>query len=482
MNSPIFKIFGVVLAMLLSSAILMPCEGVDATDLLSSEKPLSIKVRDVDIRDVLRVIAEEYGLNIVLGTGVEGRISYEIDNTTLRAGFEAILKSNGLGYLVEDNIIRVDDLRTLRAKLQEELEIHRVQQQLRQARKLDEPLQTKEIRLDYIGDTLSSRPGKAENLKELLEPLLSHRKGKGVDRGANIELLGERNTLVVTDVEENLQEIEAVAKRLDRPSSQVRIEARVVEVNHTDLFALGIQWGGRYESRETTTRTPSGDTLPKTTIGGRRAGTTGGTLQGTSRDLGVDLPLIGEFAPVGTIGYTLLDNLSLDIELQALEDKGKLRLISKPSLQVIENENAEILVGSQVPVPRGLDPETGQVEVAQEDIGTKLNITPQITQDRRIMMRIEVERSSIGDEVVIQGEPFFTINKRNASSQVRVRDGETVVIGGLVFTGEVKGQQSVPFLSKIPIVGLLFRNKTESTEFDETVIFITPNIVSSESS
>ncbi|NIQ39071.1 MAG: hypothetical protein GTN81_10830 [Proteobacteria bacterium] len=465
------RVGGIVAISLLFVIVITPWNSWSA-DLLSSDKPLSIKVRDVDIRDVLRIIAEEYGLNIVIGKGVEGRISYEIENTTLRAGFDAILKSNGLSYVIEDNIIRVDELKTLRAKLQDELEIHRVQQQLKQARKLEKPLRTREIQLDYIGDTLSSRQGKAKDLKEILEPLLSHKKEKGVDRGANIELLGETNTLVVTDVEENIREIEAVAKRLDRPSAQVRIEARVVEINHSDLFGLGIQWGGKYEHT-------TGDNERTTAIGGRRNAPPG-TILGGSRNLGVNLPLFGEFAPLGTIGYTLLDKLSLDVELQAMEDKGKLRLVSKPSLQVVENENAEILVGSQVPVPRGLDPETGQVEVAQEDIGTKLNIIPQMTQDGRIVMRIEVERSSIGDEVVIQGEPFFTINKRNATSQVRVKDGETVVIGGLVFTGEIKGQQSVPFFSKIPILGLLFRNRTESKEFDETVIFITPTIVGSE--
>ncbi|NIO05224.1 MAG: hypothetical protein GTN74_11625, partial [Proteobacteria bacterium] len=151
--------------------------------------------------------AEEYGLNIVLGKGVEGRISYEIENTTLRAGFDAIVKSNGLGYLIEDNIIRVDDLRALRSKLQDELEIQRVQQQLKQAQKLTQPLQTKEIQLDYIGDSLSSRKGKAKELRDILDPLLSHNKEKGEDRGANIQLLGETNTLLVTDVEANLREI-----------------------------------------------------------------------------------------------------------------------------------------------------------------------------------------------------------------------------------------------------------------------------------
>ncbi len=469
------KIFGVILAMFFTFAVFPLSEPAAPADLLSSDKSLSIKVRDVDIRDVLRVIAEEYGLNIVIGKGVKGRISYEIEDTTLKAGFEAILKSNGLGYIIEDNIIRVDDLKSLRSELQEELEIHRVQQQLEQARKLEKPLQTKEIPLDYIGDTLSSRKGKAREVKEILEPLLSHKKEKGIDRGANIQLLGETNTLVVTDVEENLQEIETVAKRLDRPSAQVRIEARVVEMSHSDSLGLGIQWGGKYEHA-------SSDAKRTTAVGGRRAGTTGGTILGTSRNLGVDLPLIGDFAPVGTIGFTLLDNLSLDLELQALEAKGKLRLISKPSLQVVENENAEILVGSQVPVPRGLDPETGQVEVAQEDIGTKLNIIPQIMQDSSIVMRVEVERSTIGEEVLIQGEPFFTIDKRNATSQVRVRDGETIVIGGLVTTDERKAQQSVPFFSKIPILGLLFRSRTESKDFDETMIFITPNIVKLEAS
>jgi type IV pilus assembly protein PilQ len=460
--------------MALTCVVLIWFDTAKSKDIFSSDKPLSIKVRDVDIRDVLRIIAEEYGLNIVIGKAVEGRISYEIENASLRAGFEAILKSNGLGYIVEDNIIRVDDLKTLRTTLQEELEIRQAQQKLREARKLEEPLKTRELNLDYVGDTLSSRRNKAENLKEILEPLLSHKKERGVDRGANVQLLRESNTLVITDIEENLHEIEIVARALDRPPAQVRIEARVVEINHSDSLGLGIQWGGRYESREQT------GGRPKTTIGGRRTSATGPTLQGTPRGLGIDLPLVGDFSPVGTIGYTLLDNLSLDIELQALEEKGKLNLVSRPSLQVVENENAEILVGQQVPVPRGLDPETGQVEVAQEDIGTKLNITPQITQDGSIVMAVKIERSTLGENVIIQGEPFFTINKRNAASQVRVRDGETAVIAGLVTTDERNAQQSVPYFSKIPILGLLFRNRVESKDFDETMIFLTPHIVNPE--
>ncbi len=460
------------LSVALVFAIFMPYGPARAADLLSSEKPLSIRVRDADIRDVLRVIAEEYDLNIVIGKGVEGRMSYQIEKTTLRAGFNAILKSSGLGYVIEDNVIRVDELTAIRSGLQDELEIYRAQQQLKQARKLNKPLRTREIDLDYIGDSISARKGKGKELKDVLEPLLSHQKEKGVDRGANIQLLGESNTLLVTDVEDNLQEIEAVAKRLDRPPAQVRIEARVVEINHADSFALGIQWGGLYENT-------SGDRT--TAIGGRRGDPTG-SLLGTPQNLGVNLPILGDFEPVGTIGLTVLDKLSLDIELQAMEAKGKLKLVSKPSIQVVENENAEILVGQQVPVPQGLDPETGQVEVAQEDIGTLLNITPQITQDGNIVMVVKIERSTIGENVVIQGQPFFTINKRNATSQVRVRDGQTMVIGGLVFTEERKARQSVPFLSKIPIVGVLFRSKTEAKEFDETMIFITPHVVTSEAS
>lgn len=464
----------IVLALVLAFAVVTSAGLAGAADLLSSDKPLSIKVRDVDIRDVLRIIAEEYGLNIVLGKGVKGRISYEIENTTLRAGFEAILKSNGLGYIIQDNIIRVDDLKTLRATLEEELEIHRAEQQLKAAKKLDKPLETVEIPLDYVGETLSSKKDKAKNLKRILESLLSHEKEKGVNRGASVQLLEDTNTLVVTDVDENLREIEAVAKALDRPPPQVKIEARVVEVNHSEAIGLGIQWGGKWESPATTT-----GGQPQSTIGGRRGSSTG-SLQGTPQNLGVDLPLTGDFSPVGTIGFTFLNSVSLDVELQALEEKGKIRLVSRPSLQVVENENAEILVGQQVPVPRGLDPQTGQVEVSQEDIGTKLNITPQITEDGSIIMVVQVERSTLGDEVIIQGQPFFTINKRNATSHVRVKDGETVVIAGLVTTDERKTQRSVPYLSKIPLLGLLFRNKQDQTTFDETMIFLTPYIVNPE--
>jgi type IV pilus assembly protein PilQ len=461
-------------AMIFSLSLFMLPEGTNSADLLSSAKPFSLKVRDVDIRDVLRVIAEEYKLNIVMGKGVEGRITYDIENTTLREGFNAILQSNGLGYVIEGNIIRVDDLKAIRSRMEDQLQIYRAQQELKQARKLEEPLQTKEIRLNFIGDSLSSRKNRVSNLKEILEPLLSHKKEKGMDRGANIQILENSNTLVITDVLENIREIEALAKKLDRPPAQVRIEARIVEINHSDAFGLGIQWGAQYS--HTSTGTP-----PKTTIIGQPLGPLNpATLTPDPQNFVVNAPIIGEFSPVLRMGYILLDNLSLDIELQAMESQGKLKIISKPSVQVVENENADIIVGSQVPVPRGFDPQSGNVLVDQTNVGTTLSLVSQIAQDGSVSMVVKVERSAVGPNVIIQGQQFFTIDKKDATSNVRVKDGETVVIGGLLRTEERKDRSGVPVLSRIPILGLAFGNRTENKIFDETMIFLTPRILNPE--
>ena len=155
---------------------------------LESDLPFSLKVRDVDIRDVLTIIAEEYGLNLILSPAVSGRITYDIENTTLRDGFNAILRSSGLTYIIEGNIIRVDEQVELRKKLKTELDIYKARQELREAQKLEKPLETTYVDLNYIGTTLSKEKGtETTDLQDAMEKLLSHNKEKGVDRGANVQ-------------------------------------------------------------------------------------------------------------------------------------------------------------------------------------------------------------------------------------------------------------------------------------------------------
>jgi type IV pilus assembly protein PilQ len=430
---------------------------------LESDQLFSLKVRDVDIRDVLTIIAEEYGLNLILSPAVSGRITYDIENTSLRDGFNAILRSSGLTYVIEGNIIRVDEQAELRKKLKNELDIYKARQELREARKLEDPLETTYVNLNYIGTTLSKEEGgETTDLQEAMEKLLSHNKEKGVDRGANVSIIKKTNTLVITDVEENVREIAEMAKKLDLPTGQVKIDARIVETNRDFSQELGIRWGGRATFRAGSTSNRKGDL----------------TLDGSAGGDIVNLPVVN---PAGVFSLGWLSSTSalrqLDIELSALEDTEDVKIISKPSVLVVQNQEAEIFVGEKVPVAEGFDAETAQVSIRLEDVGTKLRITPQITRDGSIFMLVDVETSEISGTTTIQGQPFDTLGTKRANTQVLVKNGETVVIGGLLTTRKEENRNRVPFLSRVPIVGLLFKSKEDISEYRELMIFITPQIV-----
>jgi len=432
-------------------------------DPLESDKPLSLRVRDVDIRDVLTIIGEEYGLNMVLSPAVSGKITYDIENTSLRDGLNAILRSSGLAYVIDGNIIRVDEQAELQKKLKAELDIYKARQELREAKKLEKPLETTYVNLNYIGETLSKEKGKeTTDLQDAMERLLSHHKEKGVDRGANVSIIKKTNTLVITDVEDNVREIAEMAKKLDLPTGQVRIDARIVETRRDFSQELGIRWGGQAVKRVGKREDPKG-TL-------RLGGPAGGDI--------VDLPVVN---PAGIFSLGWLSSKvairNLDIELSALEETGDVKIVSKPSVLVVQNQGAEIFVGEKVPVAEGYDAETAQVSIRLEEVGTILKITPQITPDGSIFMLVGVEKSEILGTTTIQGQEYDTLGTKRASTQVLVKDGETVVIGGLLSTRREENRDRVPFLSRVPIVGLLFKSKEDISEFDELMIFITPQLV-----
>ncbi|NIS61872.1 MAG: type IV pilus secretin PilQ [Proteobacteria bacterium] len=430
-------------------------------DPLESDRLFSLRVRDVDIRDVLTIIAEEYRLNLILSPAVSGRITYDIENISLKDGFNAILRSSGLTYVIEGNIIRVDEQAELRKKLQNELDIYKARHELKEAQKLEEPLETAYVNLNYIGTTLSKEKGReTTDLQDAMEKLLSHNKEKGIDRGANVSIIKKTNTLVITDVGENVREIAEMAKKLDLPTGQVKIDARIVETNRDFTQELGIKWGGQ-----------AVDNKKKGTL------TFGGTAGPPVGDI-VNLP-----APSATgifnLGWlsTKVALRQLDIQLSAFEETGDVKIISKPSVLVVQNQEAEIFVGEKVPVAEGFDAETAQVSVRLEDVGTKLKITPQITRDGSIFMLVDLETSEISGTTTIQGQLYDTLGTKRATTQVLVKDGETVVIGGLLSTRKEANRDRIPFMSRIPLVGLLFKSKEDISKYQELMIFITPQSV-----
>jgi type IV pilus assembly protein PilQ len=325
-------------------------------------------------------------------------------------------------------------------------------------------LETAYVNLNYIGTALSKeKGGETTDLQEAMEKLLSHNKEKGVDRGANVSIIKKTNTLVITDVEENIREIAEMAKKLDLPTGQVKIDARIVETNRDFSQELGIRWGGRATFRAGSTSDRKGDL------------TLDGSAGGNIVNLGLDPTAAAGVFSLGWLSTTAALR-QLDIELSALEATEDVKIISKPSVLVVQNQEAEIFVGEKVPIAEGYDAETAQVSIRLEDVGTKLRITPQITRDGSIFMLVDVETSEISGTTTIQGQPYDTLGTKRANTQVLVKNGETVVIGGLLTTRKEENRDRVPFLSRVPIVGLLFKSKEDVSEYKELMIFITPQI------
>ncbi len=460
----------------------------------SGKQFFSLQLRDTDIKDVLRLLAGEFGLNVVMGEGVSGRITIDFKQVSLPEALNAILKSRGLGYIKEGAILRIETLQNLQA------EKDRKAEQLKKAKELEQetakaeqqkaeaerkkalaekellPMITKTMKIKYIATSLMADRDKTsatknlQNFTSILEKMLSGR------QRSNITVVAKTNTLVVTDIEKNVDQILKIAKSLDVATPQIRIEGRVVETNNRDQLALGIQWGGKYVARDLTVQGGGSDSGQSDT--GR-----------SGEDLSVNLPAGVGLGAGGAIDFTLgkLGSKILDINLSAMERDDRLKILSRPSILVMQNQQAEIHVGSEVPILKGFSTTTGggntsgstlpTPEVEYRKIGIRLNITPQITSEDSIFMAISIEKSDKGDPWIIQGQPYDSIATKNAFTQVVVKNGETVVIGGLYTKKNQTIESGVPYLSKIPLLGWLFKYKSEDLRDEELIIFITPEII-----
>lgn len=462
----------------------------------------SLKLRATEAKDALRLLASQFKLNLVVSESVTGVISLDFDQVSFREAFNSVLKTNKLGYVMEGNIIRVDTLDNLaqeelgradKKKLLEELESQArlAERERKEIEKLLKPMVTRTVKLKYLLGNVVDKEGKVqktslESFKNVLNNFLSGRED------ASIEIIEKTNTLVVTDIAESVDNVIRMAGELDVPTPQIRIEARIVEIGDASKLEFGVQWGGRYANKNHslfqgtsasggeglsgagTDSDGDGDsTLPVPLGLNTPAG--GGVLKGAGGILGMTFGKWGE-------GLRFLD-----VNLSALEKEGKLKIISRPSILVMQNQNAEIHVGSKVPLLKGLSTQTGSstglaavAEVEYEKIGIKLSITPQVTSENSIFMVVSVVKSTKGDQFILQGQPYDTIDTKEVFTQVVVKDGETLVIGGLFTRREQKTSSGLPYLAKLPYVGCLFGSYLDDTTDQELMIFITPKIVPTE--
>lgn len=428
---------------------------------------LSLDFKDADVNDILRLISEVSGLNFVAGVEVKGTVTIKLTDVPWDQALDLILKTNQpqLAQIREsETIIRITTADKIRDELQRQRTFEEDKKKSLDAQKALEPVSSKTFAISYIESVkMNEFVGKLEKFKS--------EQGK-------IQYDERTKHVIVIDTAEKLKEIEEVILTWDAPTPAVLVEARIVYVTSGFGQSIGVQWNANaIKDNAHGNATPYA--FPNSVqIGGQQAGTGGAdsmTPSGMPTNYLVNLPAS---AASGGVGFTLghiANTLSLDLRLSAGETMNKVKILSNPKVLVVQNEQAVINLGSQLPIPK--TDSMGNRTVEWKDVGIKLDVKPQITNDRRVFMDISIENSTQGENVQTTEGAMFSINTSRAQSKVLIADGETTVIGGIFVEETATASDSIPGLSKIPILGWLFKNKSDRQNKRELMIFITPKIV-----
>ncbi|HKE62617.1 MAG TPA: type IV pilus secretin PilQ [Nitrospira sp.] len=416
-----------------------------------SGRRISLDFQQADISNVLRLIAEVSGFNIVIGEGVKSKVTMKLVSVPWDQALDMILKMNGLGKIKQGSILWIDSLSNI-AKQEDE-----------EARAKDAKVKAEELvdRVFYV------RNIQAQELMTSLKQNLSPRGLMQFSQGTN--------ALVVRDTETKMAILKQLIEGLDLQVPQVQIEARIVQADTVYARGLGIQWGVKNSDFGPNSFSFAGNiTGPFAPVAG-----TGATT--IPRDFLVNLPAqVAGLPAVPGIGYSfgkLTDGFALDLRLSAGELLGLAKVIAAPKITTLDKREAKISQGESIPF------QTTSLQGTQTtfvDANLELNVTPQITSrdpkevGKLIMMRVRATRNAVGARSNPAGP---SIDRREANTQVLVRDGETMVIGGVFIDTQNNNVQGVPYLSRIPVLGWLFKNKNESVSKQELLIFLTPTIV-----
>src|SRR5689334_10297996 len=482
-------------------------------------EPINLNVVNADIRDILNYITEQYGVNFVIDSSVTAvPLTLNVQDVPWNVALEAVLKANRLGIEVNGNILRVATTDVLAKEAE-------TQKVINDSRLDASPLVTEFIRLNYAraSGTLAQAAGStgafsggATNLSfsggaggdatggsgdQGLLPIISRR----LSRRGSIEVDGRSNTLIITDVKENIDAIRQLVAILDQPEPQVEIETRIVIAQRNfsrDLGAqlsLGVANLGRGGLANVSTlpaqntNSGSGSGGSGSGSGGSGSGGSGGSGGGNATGVksgpnpfsvfgglgGTPAPLNNLAAAAATtvIGLTtgLIGSAQISALITLAESRGQAKTVATPRVTALNNRPAQIESGSQIPVQTTQAASgTAVVTTTFVSVPLRLSITPQITDAGTVVLRVTIENNTINTGIAVGGVPG--IDTQRMQSEVLVPDGGTTVMGGVLADTEGETQQRTPGLASIPVVGNLFKRKLTTRQNSEILFFITPQI------
>jgi type IV pilus assembly protein PilQ len=417
---------------------------------------ISLNFQSIEVRAVLQLIADFTELNLVASDSVTGSITLRLQNVPWDQALDLVLKTRGLDSRQIGNVMMVAPAQEIAERERQEIEANKQLAELA-------PLQSEFIRIRYA---------KAIDVVGLFEAG-SEEGGSLISERGSVVVDERTNSIVVTDTAAKLAEIRDLIEKVDIPIRQVMIEARIVIASSNIDEQLGIRWGGGYLNVSGDKFTSiAGDTASATNLNSQLIG--GGQVDMPSAPF-VDLGVAGATSGFA-VGFTSTD-LFLTAELSALEASGEGEVVSQPKVITGDKQKASIKSGTEIPYQEGAA--SGATTTAFKEAVLKLDVTPNITPDDRILLDLVVNQDSVGDLVPSgNGGLIPTIDTTELMTQVLVGNGETVVLGGVFKNEELVKVEKVPLLGDIPYLGNLFKSTANSQQKTETLIFITPRILS----
>jgi type IV pilus assembly protein PilQ len=425
----------------------MPKEDLVVGETRFIGRRISLDFQQADISNVLRLIAEVSGFNMVVGEGVKSKVTMKLVSVPWDQALDMILKMNGLGKIRQSNILWIDSLANI------------AKQQNEEASAKDAKVKAEELvdRVFYIRNLPAM---------ELMTSLRQYLGPRGL-----MQMSVGSNALIVRDTETKIGVMKQLVDGLDLEVPQVQIEARIVQADTTYSRSLGVQWGVQNVNQL------SGGSG----VANFKSGVVGGFGSQASSFL-VNLPAtVGGLPSTPGVGFTIgkADGALLDMRLSAGELLGLSKVIAAPKVTTLDKREAKISQGESIPF------QTTSLQGTQTtfvDANLELNVTPQITSrdpkevGKQIMMKVRATRNAVGARSNPAGP---SIDRRETNTQVIIRDGETMVVGGVFIDTQNNSVAGIPYLSRVPVLGWLFKQKTESVAKQELLIFLTPSIVKS---
>jgi len=419
-------------------------------------EPISVNLKDVDLRDFFRLIHEISGLNVVVDPNVKGSLTIVLDDVPWDQALDIVLRNNDLEKQLDGNVLRIATKDTIKKEAEQDRDLAKAQAEA----------------ADVVTTTRVLSYAKSDDMINVVKKFLSSR-GDVISDSRN-------NMLIIRDIPSVLPVIDNLLRQLDKKSQQVEIEARVVAANRNFSREVGTELGlslgystahnfNGISGDPGTGASPTTFTPPPPIIIG----------SGGSSTTGAPIPLLTNLGTsVPTSGFQYLfasTNAAVDFIINAAEDRGVGKLLSKPKVITQNNQKAVVKQGTRIPVQTVIN---NTISVQYVDAVLELDVTPQITAEGTIFMDVDVKNDQIDQSIPrVQGIP--AIDTQEANTKVLINDGGTVVIGGIIVSTQRTDVQQVPLFGSLPVIGNLFKHTTVNSSSQELLFFLTPRILPS---